>query len=177
MSKWIGYALVTIGFIGATLVAVLDVHHTQWSHYSLGLVAGIVGVVLLRWHAHQLKSCQHVQADNMKSLTDSMEFIVKHLESLVGPDLNSEQCIAMHQIIDHDFVNPLRDFADARESISHIYGLQTYADVMSSFATGERYLNRVWSASADGYIDEVAAFLPKAQQQFTECREKLRALN
>jgi hypothetical protein len=37
---------------------------------------------------------------------------------------------------------------------------------MSHFAGGERYLNRVWSASADGYIDEVNAYLTKAHEQF-----------
>ena len=37
----------------------------------------------------------------------------------------------------------------------HVFGMQNYADVMSNFAAGERYINRVWSASTDGYVDEV----------------------
>jgi len=48
--------------------------------------------------------------------------------------------------------------------------------VMSCFAAGERYLNRVWSASADGYIDEVNDYLDKAKEQFTESLEKIRQL-
>ncbi len=63
---------------------------------------------------------------------------------------------------------------DARESIAHRYGLAAYGEVMSSFAAGERYLNRVWSASADGYIDEVNTYLDKAQAQFVESLEKIR---
>jgi len=47
---------------------------------------------------------------------------------------------------------------------------------MSCFAAGERYLNRVWSASADGYIDEVNAYLDKAQAQFADSLEKIRQL-
>jgi len=47
---------------------------------------------------------------------------------------------------------------------------------MSHFASGERYLNRVWSASADGYIDEVSAYLEKAKLQFSEALEKVRNL-
>jgi len=47
---------------------------------------------------------------------------------------------------------------------------------MGYFASGERYLNRVWSASADGYIDEVAAYLDKAQLQFSEALGKVRYL-
>jgi hypothetical protein len=62
----------------------------------------------------------------------------------------------------------LNDFANARESMKHIFGLQNYADVMSAFAAGERYINRVWSASTDGYVDEVRSYLERATQQFRE---------
>lgn len=54
--------------------------------------------------------------------------------------------------------------------MKYIFGLQNYADVMSAFAAGERYINRVWSASTDGYVDEVCAYLERATQQFREVR-------
>ncbi len=176
MNKWIGVTLVTVGFIVAALVAVLDAHQTQWTYYGLSLGAGIAGVLLLRWHAHQLKSCQHAQADNMQCLTDAMEQVVGGLGTLTAQDLSDQQCLVMHRTIDQEFAGCLRDFAEARETISHRHGLQVYAEVMSCFATGERYLNRVWSASADGYVDEVTSYLPQAQDQFSECLDKLRAL-
>ena len=44
---------------------------------------------------------------------------------------------------------------------------------MSDFAAGERYLNRVWSASADGYADEAMDYIDRARQQFEEARAKL----
>jgi len=47
---------------------------------------------------------------------------------------------------------------------------------MSCFAAGERYLNRVWSASADGYVDEVNTYLDKAQSQFVESLQKVKNL-
>ncbi len=78
--------------------------------------------------------------------------------------------------IDELFSNDLAIFVQARESISHLYGLQAYADIMSYFASGERYLNRIWSASADGYIDEVNIYLDKAQQQFADALAKVRRL-
>ena len=62
----------------------------------------------------------------------------------------------------------LANFAEARESIIHRYGSRSYAEIMSSFAAGERYINRVWSASTDGYVDEVGLYLGKAHQQFIE---------
>ena len=54
--------------------------------------------------------------------------------------------------------------------------LAVYADVMSHFATGERSLNRVWSASADCYGDEVTAYLEKAQSHFAQALQKVRQL-
>jgi hypothetical protein len=39
---------------------------------------------------------------------------------------------------------------------------------MSNFAAGERYINRVWSASTDGYVDEVILYLGRAREQFRE---------
>ena len=47
---------------------------------------------------------------------------------------------------------------------------------MSSFAAAERYLNRCWSASADGYVDEVHAYLEHAAAQFRDCQAKIQNL-
>lgn len=82
----------------------------------------------------------------------------------------------MRHKLDELLVEDLDRFVNARESISHAYGLQAYADVMSHFAGGERYLNRVWSASADGYIDEVNAYLTKAHEQFEMALGKIVAV-
>jgi hypothetical protein len=67
----------------------------------------------------------------------------------------------------------LRRFADARESLIHLFGLQAYANVMSDFAAGERYVNRIWSASADGYDGEARNYLGKAAAQFRAARQQL----
>jgi hypothetical protein len=45
---------------------------------------------------------------------------------------------------------------------------------MNYFATAERYLNRVWSASADGYIDEIVEYMEKSEKQFEEALDTLR---
>ena len=74
--------------------------------------------------------------------------------------------------IDRIFRDDLANFADSRESMKHIFGLMAYADIMSSFAAGERYLNRVWSASTDGYVDEVLLYVGKAHSQFQHAKEE-----
>ena len=74
--------------------------------------------------------------------------------------------------IDKLFRDDLLNFAEARESMKHLFGLQHYADIMSSFAAGERYINRVWSASTDGYIDEVMMYVEKSYDQFQHAKEE-----
>ena len=48
---------------------------------------------------------------------------------------------------------------------------------MNYFATGERYLNRVWSASVDGYIDEVTDYISKCEKQFEGALQELKRLD
>jgi hypothetical protein len=69
------------------------------------------------------------------------------------------------------FRHDLNEFAEARETMIHVFGMQQFADVMSAFAAGERYINRVWSASTDGYVDEVQKYIKRAREQFAEATE------
>ena len=51
------------------------------------------------------------------------------------------------------------------------FGMTAYAEVMSRFAAGERLLNRAWSASADGYLDEVVQSLAAGNAHLQAARE------
>jgi hypothetical protein len=82
---------------------------------------------------------------------------------------------ALRDRIDTGLRPDLIRFADARESMVHLFGLQTYADIMTHFAAGERYINRVWSASADGYDEEAARYLGRAEEQFADAQRQLNA--
>ena len=57
-----------------------------------------------------------------------------------------------------------------------VFGMQKYADVVSAFAAGERYINRVWSASTDGCEEEVHRYLERAANQFREALNLFSAL-
>ncbi len=82
----------------------------------------------------------------------------------------------VRHLIDDLFMEDLDLFVQSRERIAHRFGLQAYANVMSHFATGERYLNRSWSASTDGYIEEVHTYIGRAREQFQQALELLRGL-
>ena len=44
---------------------------------------------------------------------------------------------------------------------------------MSEFAAGERYMNRAWSASADGYVEEAASCIDQATSNLHAAQEAL----
>jgi len=68
----------------------------------------------------------------------------------------------VHRRIDERLSDDLARFAELRESLIDAFGLADLAAVMTEFALAERTINRIWSASADGYVDEVDACLQRA---------------
>ena len=167
--------MVTLGFIAAALAAVVDEDAVRWLWYIPAIGLGVAGVATIRINdVRQSKTEHHVTA-NIETVETSLARIADNISKL-NSDKKSINTYDMRHRIDELFLEDLALFVDARESIAHRYGLAAYADVMSCFAAGERYLNRVWSASADGYIDEVNAYLDKTQGQFINSLEKIRQL-
>ncbi|MHC4563882.1 MAG: hypothetical protein ACYS8X_14080 [Planctomycetota bacterium] len=208
--KLLGFLLVTVGFIGAALAAVLDQSAltdpnaatgvdrsaiedanataadesaveaaedsaVKWMWYVPALALGVAGVVMIRTEEARHEKTEHHVAANIEAVQSSLERIAANIEKL-NADKDSIDTYDMRHRVDELFVDDLEMFVDARESIAHRYGLAAYGNVMSSFAAGERYLNRVWSASADGYIDEVNEYLQKAKDQFAESLTLVRRL-
>lgn len=170
------YGMITISFLGGALIAVLDPREVNWIWFAPVIIIGVVGVALLRRSRHREASAGHRVSGNLETLSASLKNIASNLGGLVARKDELEATQVRFEI-DQLFREDLTSFAEARESIIHRHGLRSYAEIMSAFAAGERYINRVWSASTDGYIDEIKLYLDKAHQQFTEALEKFEALS
>ncbi len=170
--KTIGFLMVTIGFITAALAAVLAENEVKWLLYVPALAVGASGVAAIRIENARHNKTEHHVVARIESVESSLERISTNINKL-NADKHSINTYDMRHRIDDLFVDDLGTFVDARQSIAHRYGLAAYGEVMSSFAAGERYLNRVWSASADGYIDEVNTYLDRARGQFVETHQKV----
>ena len=169
--KAIGFLMVTIGFIIAALAAVVDQSAVKWLWYIPALAVGMAGVAAIRINIARHSKTEHHVAANIETVESSLDRISTNIKKL-NADKDSIHTYDMRHRIDELFVDDLELFVDSRESIAHRYGLPAYADVMTSFAAAERYLNRVWSASADGYIDEVNVYRDKSCEQFAHCLDK-----
>jgi len=171
--KKLGYLLITAGFLGGALAATMDTEYVRWDYFIVALAVGVFGVGMVRAADRQHSREGGRLVDNIKQVESSLERIVRNLTELNAQKSSINTYDVRHRI-DELFIDDLDAFVQARESIAHTHGLNAYAEVMSTFAAGERYLNRVWSASADGYIDEVNAYLDNSLAQFTESLEKMR---
>lgn len=174
--KNLGYALIAAGFLVGALVAVQTSENTVDARLFVpAFVVAVVGVVLARVGARQ--EAQEVGALNLNfdTLGSSIERVLASFARL-DADLEAGDPYALYETLDQHFRADLAAFAEARESVAHLFSLTDYAAVMNDFAAGERYLNRVWSASIDGYIDEVREYVGRAREQFLAAHVKLAAL-
>lgn len=181
--KTIGLALISISFLVTTMVASMqpnlmtspdDPAVVNWLWFVPALILGVIGIFVVRLGEKSAHTEDSLDA-GMNTLNACMHRIaigVRELEETKSNfnvyDLPAE--------IDRRFLEDLGSFAEARKTLIHLHDLDTYAEVMNSFAAGERYLNRVWSASIDGWVDEAAIYLGRARIEFEAADTKLRSL-
>ena len=174
-TKTISLIVIMAAFLGGAFIAVLDPIEVNWTWMGAVLFVGAIGLYLFRKANHAEASSGHRLTQDMQTLGDSLAKIQANLETLSARKAE----LPVHEArfeIDHLFREDLNNFAEAREAMIHVFGMQKYADVMSAFAAGERYINRVWSASTDGYVDEVHLYLDKASNQFAEANDLFKGL-
>ncbi len=170
--KKIGFSLIVIGFLAAAFVSVRNELDVNWLFFSSALIMGALGVFFVRLSLHRSRCSTDRIASSLSDVENAISRIVINITNLSAKK-QSINTYDIHSRIDELFIADFEKFVDARQSIAHRYGLQNYADVMNHFAAGQRYLNRVWSASADGYIDEVNIYIEKASEQFSLARQKI----
>ncbi len=173
--KRAGYLLIGIAFLSGAYLSVVDALEVEWKAMSITLIVGAIGVLLARMGSKAEATSEEMMDSNMATVRSSLDRIVDHVTDLCD-QRESIPTYEMSHEIDRRLLDDLNSFVESREVITHVFGLQAYADVMSHYAGGERYLNRVWSASADGYVDEVNAYIERARVQFVEAQKKLSAL-
>jgi ElaB/YqjD/DUF883 family membrane-anchored ribosome-binding protein len=169
--KAIGMIMLFVGFLAGAYATALDVERVQWVLFGIAVVVAVFGMQLVKRADSAHAQSDAVLENNRNALRQSLDNVVRDLEEMTtAPKPQGE---ALRERIDNHLREDLRRFAEARDSMVHLFGLQTYADIMSSFAAGERYINRVWSASVDGYDAEAEVYVEKAASQFADAQSQL----
>ncbi|MGB1016295.1 MAG: hypothetical protein ACPG4T_19315 [Nannocystaceae bacterium] len=171
--RTIGHITLWLGILAASFISIRHAAAVDWFSYGVAAAVGLVGVILLRVTAQQ----QVGGSDKLQADVAVMGSSLTLLRDRLGSEVNtrSRGVYDVHGWIDADLAPTLAEFVDARESLIPAHGMQLYADVMTRFAAGERMVNRAWSASADGYIDEVWICLERARKSFSDALVTLEA--
>jgi hypothetical protein len=157
-----GFVLMWLGFLAAAFIATRQADTVSWALYVPAALMGAVGVALLRRTAGGDAAHVETVRSNIATLEGCLSRLVQRLSEMNG--LKEKTFVYdIHKRIDAELLADLVDFADAREAMIHGIGLQEYANVMDNFARSERHINRAWSASADGYVDETWNSLQRAE--------------
>ncbi|MEM1068878.1 MAG: hypothetical protein AAGG48_31130 [Planctomycetota bacterium] len=141
----------------------------NWPLYAATMAVGVVGIVILRATRQQLEGDEETQEAEYSVLQDRLQVIQEAVNEMAGQS-SYDPAEILHRI-DDQCAEPLADFADARKSLIRRYGMSVYAEVMTEFASAERYINRCWSAAADGYVDEVRDCLQRAKHHLGKTSE------
>jgi hypothetical protein len=165
--RYLGQLLLWIGFLAGAFVSLsrLEQDGSKWSTipwvwYAVSMGVGIAGIMLLRVATRELDADDAKTDAEYSVIQQSLAKIAEIVERLCEEREHVPSQVL--RCIDDECVEPLADFADARQALVKRFGLAVYADVMTEFAAAERYVNRSWSAAADGYVDEVASSLKRA---------------
>jgi hypothetical protein len=167
-----GQLFLWLGFLGGSFAAVLRKEIPEapwqtipWMMYGCSVLVGGIGVVMLR---REKAGQNEVDGDSDAGFTAVKEKLKDAAEAVANLKQNLVEmtCEEVLDYIDENCVPPCAEFADGRLAISQHHGNAKYAEVMTEFASGERYINRAWSAAADGYVDEVEASVGHAHTFF-----------
>lgn len=171
-SRTIGALLLTAGFLFGSYQVVAHVTRVDWVPYGLAAGLMIAGMVLVRIGRRATADDHARHAADLDVLAASLDRLAANVAEFARTEVDLD-LVRIHARIDAELMADLDSFVSARESMIPRFGMQRYADVMSPFATGERLINRAWSASADGYVDEVRACLTDAAGEFARARAQL----
>jgi len=177
MKGLLTFVLITAGTLAASLaVARTDTSVTGWmATWQVSTLWAVAGLVLIAVGIVVQRSGKAAAGEEARmglaGLDATLEQVVGEVDRL-GEAIGTLELDALHTRVDEVLIGPVTDFAEGRQALIEVFGIGPYAEVMGPFAQGERYLNRAWSASADGYQEEAETYARKAGPLFREAHRK-----
>lgn len=147
-------------------------HLIPWKWYIPAALVCVAGIVMIRMGSTAETQKSEKSEASLSEITARIGIVIENVSRL-SKETDNLAPSKIAKRIDDDLADDLRVFAEGRDSITSEYGLNVFADVMTQFAAGERAINRAWSASADGYVDETATCLQRAEQLMRSAKSVL----
>ncbi|MEZ4469278.1 MAG: hypothetical protein R3F60_00465 [bacterium] len=139
----------------------------SWPIFAVGFAVALIGVVLWRIEraAHRKAAASEEGGENdpfrlLQGLLAPAQAFAGEIDQLDGKAI----CAGVDELLD-TWIHPL---GEARQRVVDRLGMNDGAEVLVTLAYGERILNRVWSAAADGHLTEARSVLPDALHAFQD---------
>ena len=159
--------LAWILFVVGTLVATATGAHDppMWVPFAAGIALAVSGAVLLRRaSASQAASgAADARIGDLPGLRQALHEVTAQTAALAALP---EQTDDLLQRLETLLLEELLPVVEARGMLAGQHGVESYAKVYTPMASGERCLNRAWSALADANPAEARAQLRRAQGHF-----------
>lgn len=171
-----GFIVFAIGIIISILgAAKVPAEGSKWPDtlvlFSIGAAIAIAGLMMWRM-AVKKANAEEANTKDDKDPATLLSNLVEPLQKLSN-DIADLDADAITQRVDEVLDKYVLPFADVRQRIVNKLGMEKGAEILVVVAYGERMLNRVWSAAADGHLPEAQASFPEALEAFTEAKKLL----
>ena len=145
--------------------------------FIVGILVAVIGLVI--WRLAVAKANQELAEKGSSDRKDALSLLAGLIEptrklTKEAPSLRAEEINHRANDLLEEYVLP---FAEERQTLIQRFGMEAGADVLVTMAFGERMLNRIWSASADGHVQEARACCGEALAAFEEAQTKVAALS
>lgn len=158
-AKHIYTVLFFIGVIVAiTFGAKMPVAGAKFSDVLGGFFFGLILAVIanILWHREVKKEVKVLLQEHRDSDENPVFLLQRSVEQVqkLNDDfdkLDNKQVCQCIDDISEKFIHP---FTEKRQTVMDMLGMEKGAEVLLTVAFGERMLNRVWSACADGHRPE-----------------------
>ena len=164
-------ALIASGIESVEVKVVRGFSWNDWTwkwHFVGGVCLMLAAIFLKRSGAGAVGSSRRADSGPERCMRDLYERVSElnlRKQELDAAGLQAEVSVLLEQLV--------QPVIDAREELQGRLGTGRYAVVMSPFASGERKLNRAWSAAVDGHAPEARASLEASLASLREVCEVL----
>ena len=135
-----------------------------WSAFGVGIALAVVGALMLR----KQMAAEPGADKEVGGITDlaGLGTALEALATEVGALSEEGDAAALKTGIEAAQGGRILPIVEARMLLATAHGIESYAEVFTPFASGERCLARAWSALGDGHLAEAQAQVPVAAGHF-----------
>ena len=171
-----GYIIYIIGIIAGACFAAPK--PPIWPPFIVSLIVIVIGAIMINkaYKPAPQKDASEVK-ENRGAIQEMLERIYntsKDLRDQLNNDKTDPNDVkdAVDKLVTGDVLN----FAEKRQYLINVLGLEPFVEIFGAFANGERNLNRTWSTLADGAPEEGKIALDKATNYFEEACASIKVI-